>query len=177
MSRLKAKLGKSRDVSNGTLIGPNFFSSSALSLRADAHFLPASNFLTTSVYTDCQHDAPGIGFLGKKTWTPGKNLMKFIAATFGIPDREQSILLEAISDSVAETVPLVRDRMAEQPLFRDIGKRMLLAWQDGSHVVTPPSETGSHAAASQRPEEVAIRRPSGAVHAQRGANPARRSRP
>jgi hypothetical protein len=130
MSRLKAKFGKSRDVSNGTLIGPNFFSSSALSLRADAHFLPASNFLTTSVYTDCQHDAPGIGFLGKKTWTPGKNLMKFIAATFGIPAREQSIILEAISDSVAETVPLVRDEMAEQPLFRDIGKRLLPARQE-----------------------------------------------
>src|ERR1700683_1940591 len=91
--------------------------------RADVRLSPAYDFLTTSVYTGYQHNPPGIGFLGKKTWAPGKNLSKFIAGTFGIPDREQSILLEAISDSVAETVPLVRDRMAEQPLFRDIGKR------------------------------------------------------
>jgi serine/threonine-protein kinase HipA len=99
--------------------------------RADVHLSPAYDFLTTSVYAGYQHNSPGIGFLGKKTWTPGKNLMKFIAGTFGIPAREQSIILESISDSVAETVPLVREKMAEHPGFRDIGKRMLLAWQEG----------------------------------------------
>jgi serine/threonine-protein kinase HipA len=99
--------------------------------RADVHLSPAYDFLTTSVYAGYQHDPPGIGFLGKNTWTPGKNLMKFIAGTFGIPVREQSIILESISDSVAETVPLVRRKMTEHPGFRDIGKRMLLAWQEG----------------------------------------------
>jgi serine/threonine-protein kinase HipA len=95
------------------------------------HLSPAYDFLTTSVYTGYQHNPPGIGFLGKKTWTPGKNLSKFIAGTFGIAAREQSIILESISDSVAETVPLVREKMAEHPGFRDIGKRMLLTWQEG----------------------------------------------
>lgn len=99
--------------------------------RADVHLSPAYDFLTTSVYAGYQHNPPGIGFLGKKTWTPGKNLSKFIAGTFGIPAREQSIILESISDSVAETVPLVREKMMEHPDFRDIGKRMLLAWQEG----------------------------------------------
>jgi serine/threonine-protein kinase HipA len=99
--------------------------------RADVHLSPAYDFLTTSVYAGYQHNPPGIGFLGKKTWTPGKNLMKFIAGTFGVPAREQSIILESISDSVAETVSLVREKMAEHPDFRDIGKRMLLAWQEG----------------------------------------------
>lgn len=99
--------------------------------RADAHLSPAYDFLTTSVYAGYQHNPPGIGYLGKKTWTPAKNLMKFIAGTFGIPAREQSIILESICDSVAETVPLVREKMAEHPGFRDIGKRMLLAWQEG----------------------------------------------
>jgi serine/threonine-protein kinase HipA len=99
--------------------------------RADAHLSPAYDFLTTSVYAGYQHNPPGIGFLGKKTWTPGKNLMKFVTSTFGIPAREQAIILESISDSVAETVPMVREKMAEHPGFRDIGKRMLLAWQEG----------------------------------------------
>jgi len=99
--------------------------------RADVHLSPAYDFLTTSVYAGYQHNPPGIGFLGKKTWTPGKNLSKFIAGTFGIPAREQSIILESISDSVAETVPLVSEKIAEHPDFRDIGKRMLLAWQEG----------------------------------------------
>lgn len=99
--------------------------------RADVHLSPAFDFLTTSVYTGYQHNPPGIAFLGKKTWTPGKNLSKVIASTFGIPPREQSDILEHISDSVADAVPLVRKKMSENPEFRDIGKRMLLAWQEG----------------------------------------------
>lgn len=99
--------------------------------RANVHLSPAYDFLTTSVYPGYQNNPPGISFGGKKTWTPGKNLSKFIAATFGIPLREQSEMVERISDSVADCVPLVRDRMSELPEFKDTGKRMLLAWQEG----------------------------------------------
>lgn len=100
--------------------------------RADVHLAPAYDFLTTSVYAGYQHNPPGISFLGKKTWAPGKNLSRFIAGNFGIPPREQSALVERISDAVAETVPLVRQKMSELPEFKDIGKRMLLAWQEGT---------------------------------------------
>jgi serine/threonine-protein kinase HipA len=83
------------------------------------------------VYASYQHNPPGIGFMGKKTWTPGKTLPRFIAGTFGIPLREQAVLVEAIGDAVSEVVPLVQEKMAEHAEFRDIGKRMLLAWQQG----------------------------------------------
>jgi len=99
--------------------------------RADVHLSPAYDFLTTSVYAGYQNNPPGISFGGKKTWTPGKNLSKFIAATLGIPLREQSEILERISDSVADVVPLVRSKMSDLPEFKDTGKRMLLAWQEG----------------------------------------------
>jgi serine/threonine-protein kinase HipA len=99
--------------------------------RADVHLSPAYDFLTTSVYAGYQHNPPGIGFLGKKTWTPGKNLGKFIAGTFGVSAREQSVILESISDAVSQAVPLVLQAMEEHPEFKDIGKRMLLAWQEG----------------------------------------------
>jgi len=99
--------------------------------RADAHLSPAYDFLTTSVYPGYQNNPPGIGFLGKKTWTPGKNLQRFIAATFGIPVREQLVVLEAIGDAVSETVPALLLAMEEHPGFREIGKRMLLAWREG----------------------------------------------
>jgi serine/threonine-protein kinase HipA len=46
----------------------------------------AYDFLATGVYAGYQHNPPGTGYLGKKTRTPGKNLiMKIIAGTFGIP--------------------------------------------------------------------------------------------
>lgn len=99
--------------------------------RADVHLSPAYDFLTTSVYAGYQNNPPGISFGGKKTWTPGKNLSKFISTTFGIPLREQSEVVERISDSVADVVPLARNKMADLPEFKDTGKRMLLAWQEG----------------------------------------------
>lgn len=99
--------------------------------RADVHLSPAYDFLTTSVYAGYQLNPPGISFGGKKTWTPGKNLSKFIAAMFGIALREQSEFVERISDSVADVVPLVRNKMSDLPEFKDTGKRMLLAWQEG----------------------------------------------
>lgn len=99
--------------------------------RADAHLSPAYDMLTTSVYAGYQHNPPGIEFMGKKTWTPGKNLQKFIAATFGIPPREQQQMVQAISDALADVGPLVRQAMLQHPGFADIGKRMLLAWAEG----------------------------------------------
>jgi serine/threonine-protein kinase HipA len=99
--------------------------------RADVHLSPAYDLLTTSVYAGFQHNPPGIEFMGKKTWTPGKNLQKFIAATFGIQPKEQQHMVQAISDAVADVGPLVRQAMAQHPGFEDIGKRMLMAWADG----------------------------------------------
>lgn len=99
--------------------------------RADVHLSPVYDLLTTSVYADFQHNPPAIEFMGKKTWTPGKNLQNFIAATFGVPQREQQRIVERISDAVADTGPLVRQAMAQHPGFEDLGKRMLLTWSEG----------------------------------------------
>lgn len=99
--------------------------------RADVHLSPTYDMLTTSVYAGFQHNPPGIGFMGKKTWLPGKNLQKFIAANFGIQPKEQLHMVQAISDAVADVGRDVRQAMTEHPGFEDIGKRMLLAWSDG----------------------------------------------
>lgn len=99
--------------------------------RRDVHLSPVYDFLTTGVYAGYQHNPPGISFLGKKSWAPGKNLGKFIAGTFGISAREQNSLVESISDAATEVAPQVQRRMQQLPPFRDVGKRMLLAWQEG----------------------------------------------
>jgi serine/threonine-protein kinase HipA len=99
--------------------------------RADVHLAPTYDMLTTSVYAGFQHNPPAIGFMGKKTWTPGKTLQKFIAATFGIQPREQQHMVQAIGDAVADVRPMVRQAMAQHPGFEDIGKRILVAWDEG----------------------------------------------
>lgn len=97
----------------------------------DAHLAPAYDFLTTSVYAGYQNNPPGISFLGKKTWLPGKNLSKFIATNFGIPQREQVGIVERVSDAISDTSPLVREIMDRFVDFRDIGTRMLTTWSEG----------------------------------------------
>ena len=99
--------------------------------RADVHLAPAYDVLTTSVYAGYQHNPPAIEFMGKKTWAPGKNLQHFIAATLGIQPKEQLLIVQAISDAVADVAPQVREAMAQHASFRDIGKHMLLAWSEG----------------------------------------------
>lgn len=99
--------------------------------RSDVHLSPVYDMLTTCVYSGYQHNPPGIAFMGKKTWVPGKNLLKFIAINFGIATREQDEIVEAISDAVSDVAPQVREAMSLHPEFEDIGKRMLSAWFEG----------------------------------------------
>lgn len=99
--------------------------------RNDAHLTPAYDFLTTSVYARYQNNPPGISFMGKKTWLPGRNLITFISAAFGIEPREQKKVIEKISDAVSDTAPLVVEMMDKIQGFRDTGKRMLAVWRDG----------------------------------------------
>ena len=99
--------------------------------RDDANLSPAYDFFTTSVYAGYQHNPPGIGLMGKKTWLPGKTLSRFITANFGITEKEQRVMVERISDAVADVAPAVREKMDSLAGFRDTGKRMLAAWSDG----------------------------------------------
>lgn len=99
--------------------------------RADVHFSPVYDMLTTTVYAGYQHNPPGIAFMGKKTWAPSKTLGQFIAGTFGISLKQQLLILEKISDAVSDVAPVVRVAMNQHPAFSDIGKRMLLSWQEG----------------------------------------------
>jgi len=99
--------------------------------RTDARLAPAYDFFTTSIYAGYQNNPPGISFMGRKTWLPGKTLGTFISSTFGIPQREQKELVERISDAVSDTAPAVRELMKDLPGFTETGKRMLKAWSEG----------------------------------------------
>ncbi|MCE9586936.1 MAG: type II toxin-antitoxin system HipA family toxin [Verrucomicrobia bacterium] len=101
------------------------------SSKTDARVSPAYDLLTTVVYPGYQNQPPGIAFMGKKTWAPGKNLQTFIAREFGIPLREQSLMIESICEAITDTAPKVREAISEHPDFRDLGKHMLLAWEEG----------------------------------------------
>ena len=97
----------------------------------DVHLAPAYDMITTAAYPDYQRNPPAIAFTGKKTWDPGKSLHTFITTTFGLSMREQVEIVDQIAAAMAEVGLMVRDAMQQHPGFVDIGKRMLLAWQEG----------------------------------------------
>ncbi|GEM_PF-3038656 len=45
--------------------------------------------------------------------------------------RDQTLIVEQIGQAISEVAPAVREAVNEHPGFGEIGKRMLLAWQDG----------------------------------------------
>lgn len=99
--------------------------------KSDVQLAPVYDLLTTSVYPGYALNPPGIMFMGKKTWAPGKTLQHFLAATFGVPVREQLVMVEAISDAVSEVAPQVRAALREHRAFEEVGQGMLRAWKDG----------------------------------------------
>jgi serine/threonine-protein kinase HipA len=106
--------------------------------REDAQLAPAYDFFTTSIYAGYRDNPPGISFLGKKTWLPGKTLARFIAATFFVSEREQKEIVERISDAIADTAPAVREMMDGLAGFKDTGKRMLATWGEGVNFLRDP---------------------------------------
>ena len=101
------------------------------STRNDVHLAPAYDMITTAAYPDYARNPPAIAFMGKKTWDPGKSLQTFITTLFGVPPREQAQIVDQIAAAMAEVGPEVRVAMEEHPGFREVGKRMLLAWREG----------------------------------------------
>ena len=97
----------------------------------DVHLAPAYDMITTSVYPNYQKNPLGIGFMGRKTWAPGKSLGVFITSTFGVTLREQTKIVGRIAEAMTEVGPMVRAAMNEHPGFTEIGKRMLQTWHEG----------------------------------------------
>ncbi len=97
----------------------------------DVHLAPAYDMITTAAYPGYANNPPAIQLGGKKTWTPGKSLHKFITAIFGLSLVDQTSIVDAIATAMSEAGPGVREAMIEHPGFVETGRRMLQAWQEG----------------------------------------------
>lgn len=103
--------------------------------RKDVKVAPVYDMLTTAAYPTYANNPPGISLGGRKTWAPGKTLQTSIVSVFGVPAREQTQIVDQIGQAISEVGPAVRESIAEHPGFRDIGKRMLLSWEEGLGVL------------------------------------------
>ncbi|WP_294995667.1 type II toxin-antitoxin system HipA family toxin [uncultured Stenotrophomonas sp.] len=99
--------------------------------RDDAEVTPVYDMLTTTVYPDHSRNPPAISMGGRKTWEPGKALQSSLMSVFNVTARDQRLIVEQIGQAVDEVAPAVREAMEQHEGFHEIGKRMLLAWQQG----------------------------------------------
>lgn len=92
---------------------------------------PIYDMLTTTVYDEYRHNPPGLSIGGRKVWAPGKTLEVFINARLGIPSARLHQKVERIGAAILEVVPILLEKIDRYQEFREIGKRMLLQWNDG----------------------------------------------
>ena len=96
----------------------------------DVRVAPMYDVVTTVAYDGYRNSPPALLLGGRKTWNPGRSLMQF-ALSCGLSPSLYKSIVEQTCDAVADSVPDVVAATRAFPAFRETGKRMLLAWQDG----------------------------------------------
>jgi serine/threonine-protein kinase HipA len=104
---------------------------------ADVTLAPVYDVVTVTAYPDYASDLPALTLSGKKVWRSGKLLQQYGAVRLSLTASQMSICVEEVSTAIAETAPLVRRHADAYPAFREVGKRMLTAWEAGMLDITP----------------------------------------
>ena len=99
--------------------------------RDDVRLAPVYDMLTINVYDDYAKNPPGMSLGGRSKWMPGKTLETFLQVRCGIKPEEARHRVERICEAMVAVTPQVVEATQQHPHFREIGKRMLHAWNDG----------------------------------------------
>lgn len=90
---------------------------------------PVYDVVTTSVYI--ANDVPALTLAGSKKWWQRKMLEQFAVAHLFLPAATVSAVFNRLAEAVMETKKLIPGYIAEHPEFREIGERMIIAWDNG----------------------------------------------
>jgi serine/threonine-protein kinase HipA len=97
----------------------------------DVRLAPVYDMLTITVYDDYSRNPPGLAINGRKTWTPGTSLELFLTTRCNLKLARVQQRIEALCEAMVEVAPRVAQASRDYPAFKDIGPRMLHAWNDG----------------------------------------------
>lgn len=99
--------------------------------REDVWLAPVYDMLTITVYDDYAKNPPGLTLEGRSTWQPGKALERFLQTRCGVMPADTRQRIERICEAVVSITPDLVTAAQQHPGFRETGKRMLHAWNDG----------------------------------------------
>ncbi|WP_321951321.1 type II toxin-antitoxin system HipA family toxin [Paraburkholderia bannensis] len=97
----------------------------------DVIFTPAYDIVTTEAYPRFANNPPGLSVDGRKTWTAGKTLERFLNTRLGIPPRRYREMVEALCDSAVSTGKDIVEAAKNETRWQWVAKQMLHAWNDG----------------------------------------------
>ena len=103
----------------------------------DAELAPVYDIVTLTAYPEFVDDIPGLTIAGKKVWPAGKFLRQYGAARLSLTAAQMNHCIEAVQTAISETAAPVRELADAYPEFREIGKRMLIQWEQGALDITP----------------------------------------
>ena len=90
---------------------------------------PVYDMVTTVAYIP--KDVPALSLAGTKKWWPRKILEKFALAHLALPVGKVGQIFEEVAEGVNDTRSMLSAYMEEHPEFREVGDRMLAAWNEG----------------------------------------------
>ena len=90
---------------------------------------PVYDLVTTTAYI--RNDVPALTLGGTKKWWPHKFLERFAVVNLSLPKATVRTIFDRMAQAVTETRSLIPVFISEHPEFRDIGERMMTAWNEG----------------------------------------------
>jgi serine/threonine-protein kinase HipA len=96
---------------------------------APVRLAPVYDIVTTTAYLP--KDIPALSLAGTKKWWSRKVMEKFAVAHLGIPVGKIAQILDEVAEAVSDTRKLLKEYTNNHPEFREVGERMLSAWDEG----------------------------------------------
>jgi serine/threonine-protein kinase HipA len=90
---------------------------------------PVYDVVTTVAYIP--KDVPALSLAGTKKWWSRKMLEKFAVAHLALPVGKIGQIVERVANAVTGTRGMVSAYIEDHPEFREVGERMLAAWDTG----------------------------------------------
>ena len=90
---------------------------------------PVYDLVTTTAYI--RNDVPALTLAGTRKWWPRKLLDRFSVAHLSLPPATAAGIIDRMAQAVTETRALIPGYIADHPEFREIGERMMEAWNEG----------------------------------------------
>jgi serine/threonine-protein kinase HipA len=90
---------------------------------------PVYDLVTTTAYI--RNDVPALTLAGTKKWRPCKLLERFAVVHLSLPKASVFSIFDRMAQAVTETDRSIPRYISEHPEFREVGKQMMAAWDEG----------------------------------------------